>query len=99
MVAGETANGKILYLNATTRLFAKANHTAIKGTSSAGKSYERRTVLKFMPPEAVISFTSMSEKALLYMPEGFEHKILSMGEAVNRQGTKISGLSAARTDE
>ena len=65
MVAGETANGKILYLNGTTRLFAKANHTAIKGTSATGKSYERSSVLEFMPPEHVISFTSMSEKALL----------------------------------
>ena len=38
--------------------------------------------MKFFPPEDVNSFTSMSEKALLYMPEGFEHKILSMGEAI-----------------
>ena len=83
VVAGETANAKILYLNGTTRLFEKANHTAVKGTSATGKSWLRTSVVAFMPPEQVYSFTSMSEKALLYAPEGFEHKILSMGEAVS----------------
>jgi Bifunctional DNA primase/polymerase, N-terminal/Primase C terminal 2 (PriCT-2) len=81
LVTGDSKIGKILFLNTITRLFKKANHTAIKGTSSVGKSHERDTVLKFVPPEDVIELTSMSPKALLYMPEGFEHKILSMGEA------------------
>ena len=29
----------------------------------------------------MISFTTLSEKALLYMPDDFAHKVLSMGEA------------------
>ena len=38
-------------------------------------------MLAFIPPEDVISFTTLSEKALLYMQDDFAHKILSMGEA------------------
>jgi DNA-binding MarR family transcriptional regulator len=84
-IAGEEKIVKLLYLAATSRLFPKTMHTAIKGTSSGGKTEIRTQVLKFFPPEEVISFTAMSERALLYMSSPFEHKILSMGEAVNGQ--------------
>ena len=56
-------------------------NAAIKGPSSCGKSVLRGRVLDFFPPESVISFTTLSEKALLYYREDFCHKILSMGEA------------------
>ncbi len=81
VVAGEVENAKILYLVATSRVFAKTMHAAIKGPSSGGKSEIRKQVLDFFPPESVISFTSLSEKALLYFEDEFSHKILSMGEA------------------
>ena len=80
-VAGEEKNLKRLYLIATSRLFEKTMHAAIKGVSSSGKSEIRLEVLAFIPPEDVISFTTLSEKALLYMPDDFAHKILCMGEA------------------
>ena len=38
-------------------------------------------MLEFFPPEDVINFTSLSEKALFWFEEDFPHKILSMGEA------------------
>ena len=81
MVAGEEKNAKLLYLVATSRLFGKCMNAAIKGPSSGGKSEIRRQVLEFFPPEEVVSFTTLSEKALLYYPDDFAHKILSMGEA------------------
>ena len=81
LVAGEERNAKLLYLVATSRLFTKTMHAAIKGPSSAGKSEIRKQVLAFFPPESVISFTSLSERALLYFEDDFAHKILSMGEA------------------
>ncbi len=71
----------MLYLVATSRLFAKCMNAAIKGPSSGGKSEIRRQVLEFFPPEEVVSFTTLSEKALLYYDDDFAHKILSMGEA------------------
>jgi hypothetical protein len=57
-------------------------HVAIKGPSGGGKSETRKRVLEYFPPEDVISFTALSEKALLYMSGDFSHKILSMGEAI-----------------
>jgi hypothetical protein len=82
VIAGETTNGKLLYLVATSRLFDNTMHAAIKGTSAGGKSEIRKRVLEFFPPESVVSFTSLSEKALIHYDGDFAHKILSMGEAV-----------------
>ena len=81
VMAGEHRNAKMLFLIATTRLFDQGMHVAIKGPSSAGKSQIRKQVLEFFPPEDVINFTSLSEKALFWFEEDFPHKILSMGEA------------------
>jgi hypothetical protein len=81
-VAGEVIAGKLLYLVATSRLFDKPMSAAIKGTSAAGKSEIRKRVLDFFPPEDVVSFTSLSEKSLIYFDGEFSHKILSMGEAI-----------------
>ena len=82
VIAGETVNGKLLYLVATSRLFDRTMHAAIKGTSAGGKSEIRKRMLEFFPPESVVSFTSLSEKSLIYHDGDFSHKILSMGEAV-----------------
>jgi hypothetical protein len=81
-IAGEKVNGKLLYLVATSRLFDKPMHAAIKGTSAGGKSEIRKRILEFFPPESVIAFTSISEKALIYYEGDFAHKIFSMAEAV-----------------
>ena len=81
VMAGERRNAKLLFLAATSRLFDKPMNVAIKGPSSGGKSEIRRQVLEFFPPEDVVSFTTMSEKALLYHEGDFSHKILSMAEA------------------
>lgn len=81
VIAGEEVNGKLLYLVATSRLFDKPMNAAIKGTSAGGKSEVRKRILTFFPPEDVVTFTSLSEKALIYYDGDFNHKILSMGEA------------------
>ena len=81
VIAGERTNGKLLYLIATSRLFDKTMHAAVKGTSAGGKSEIRKRILEFFPPESVVSFTSLSEKSLIYHDGDFSHKILSMGEA------------------
>ena len=80
-MAGEQRNAKLLYLVVTTRLFPRCMSAGVKGPSSAGKSEVRKGVLNFIPPEDIISFTTLSEKSLLYYEADFCHKILSMGEA------------------
>jgi phage/plasmid primase-like uncharacterized protein len=89
--AGEGNNAKLLYLIATSRLFSfsETMHAALKGTSAIGKSALADRVLRFQPEEDVIAFTAMSEKALLYYEDGFEHKILFMGEAHETKDTEF----------
>ena len=88
-VAGEARLVKLAYLGATSRLFPKAMHIAFKGTSSGGKSEIRKRVLEYLPPESIISFTATSERALLFMQEDFQHKIISMGEAFSGEELKF----------
>jgi phage/plasmid primase-like uncharacterized protein len=89
VIAGERAATKLSYLSATSRLFEKAMHVVYKGPSAGGKSETRRRVLDFFPPEDVIAFTSLSEKALLFFEDDFAHKILSMGEAISNEEIKF----------
>jgi hypothetical protein len=89
LVAGEEKNAKLLYLTATSRLFSRCMSAAIKGPSSAGKSQARKQALEYFPPEDIVAFTTLSEKALLYYEADFAHKILSMGEAA---GAEEQGL-------
>jgi hypothetical protein len=89
VVTGEQLNMQLLYLVGTSRLFDKTMHAAVKGTSAVGKSELRKSALRFFPPESKIEFTILSEKALLYEDRGFEHKILSMGEAVSTEDSKL----------
>ena len=51
VIAGETINGKLIYLVGTSRLFEKTMNAAIKGTSAGGKSEIRKRALEFFPPE------------------------------------------------
>ena len=91
-MAGEHRNAKLLYLVATSRLFDNCMHVAIKGPSSGGKSEIRRQVLEFFPPEDIVTFTTMSERALLYHEGDFCHKILSMAEANGFQEQELQDL-------
>ena len=97
-MAGEVKSAKLLFLVATCRLFDHPMHAAIKGPSAAGKSEVRKRVLKFFPSEAVLSFTMLSERALLYFERDFCHMILSMGEAAGAEEQTASGLLASRID-
>jgi hypothetical protein len=82
LTAGEIDNAKLLYLIGTSRLFDQPMHVVIKGPSAGGKSEVRRQVLRFFPADEIISFTTMSEKAMLYDERDYAHRILSMDEVV-----------------
>jgi Domain of unknown function (DUF3854) len=79
---GEHRNARLTYLAITTRILDDPVSLALKGLSSSGKSYTVGTVLKFVPDEAVIAMTAMSERALIYMEDDFSHRTLVLYEAV-----------------
>ena len=79
-LVGEENLAKTLYLIFTSRLLDKQVSAGVKGHSSSGKSYTVETVTKFLPPEAFLAFTAMSQKALIYSPEEYAHRTIVMYE-------------------
>jgi Domain of unknown function (DUF3854) len=81
-VVGEERNAQRLYLLITSRVLDKPVSAAVKGHSSSGKSFTTETTVRFFPPEAVIEMTAMSERALVYSKEDYQHRTLVLYEAV-----------------
>jgi hypothetical protein len=79
--AGGTREAKLLYLVATSRMLERPISTAVKGPSSAGKSFVVKRVLEFFPPSAFLAMTAMSPKALVYSKEPLAHRVLVLYEA------------------
>jgi hypothetical protein len=81
-LVGEDRNAQLTYLSLLTQILADPVSLALKGLSSSGKSYTLESVLRFVPGDAVIVMTAMSERALVYMKEDFAHRTLVLFEAV-----------------
>lgn len=79
-VAGERRAALILYLAVTSRLFARPLSVAVKGPSSAGKSFLVRQVLRMFPDDAFYVLSSMSDRALAYSREPLKHRMLVVQE-------------------
>jgi hypothetical protein len=75
-LTGEEHLVKLTYLCATTRLFDRIVSLAVKGPSSAGKSYTIRTAYSLLPKDSYIEMTSMSERHLIYSDQSVAHKII-----------------------
>ncbi len=87
-VAGEARVGQILYLALNSRHLATKQlvNVAVKGPSSAGKSFVVEKVLGFLPEDAYHFLTSMSERALAYSEESLAHRFLVLAEAAGMSG-------------
>ncbi len=81
-LVGEDRNAKLIYLSLLTQILDDPVSLALKGLSSSGKSYTLESVLRFVPDDAVIVMTAMSERALVYMKDDFAHRTLVLYEAV-----------------
>jgi len=85
-VVGEERTAKLLYLIVTSRLLDTPVSCALKGPSSAGKSFLAKTVLGFFPPAAFYALSAMSARALAYSNEPLKHRVLVIYEAAGIQG-------------
>ena len=81
---GEELNKKLIYLAASSRVLDDPLSVLILSQSAAGKSLLVDTVKKLIPPDDVISITSLSDQALNYIPS-LMHKFLILGEAVHNE--------------
>jgi len=85
-LVGERRNAKLLYLALTSRLLEKIVSVAVKGPSSAGKSYLVKKVMGFFPESACWFFSGMSEKTLFYTEEPLSHRHIILSEAAGVGG-------------
>jgi hypothetical protein len=81
-LVGEDRNAQLIYLSLLTQILADPVSLALKGLSSSGKSYTLESVLRFVPDDAVIVMTAMSERALVYMKDELAHRTMVLYEAV-----------------
>ncbi len=89
---GVEREGKILFLAVVSRFLKRPISVAVKGPSSAGKSFLVEKVLEFFPKEAYYALSAMSDKALIYTDESLVHRILVIYEAVGMQSDMTSYL-------
>jgi hypothetical protein len=87
---GDTMPAKLAYLALTSRLFDRPVSIAMKGPTSAGKSFAVERALTFFPPEAYYELTAMSERALAYGKEPLAHRMLVLYEAAGMAGELAS---------
>lgn len=85
-MAGESRAVKLVYLVVTTRLLDRIVSMAVKGPSSAGKSYLVEQVLDLFPPSAFHALSAMSEHALIYDDTDVRHRFLVIYEAAGLNG-------------
>lgn len=88
-LVGEERNAAVLYLALTSRVLDKPVSVGLKGHSSSGKSFTVETAIEFFPDDAVIVFTAMSQRALVYSKRDFQHRTLVVYEATGlREGAE-----------
>jgi hypothetical protein len=93
-LVGENATAQLIYLAITSRLLAKPVSVGVKGHSSSGKSYSVDRVVEFFPDEAVIKFTGMSERALVYREDNYQHRTLVIYEVTGLQETNEDNMTS-----
>nr|WP_232523726.1 bifunctional DNA primase/polymerase [Nocardioides sp. MAH-18] len=81
-LVGEDALAKLLYLTVTSRLLDRQVSAGVKGHSASGKSWTVEVVLRFFPRDAYLTFTAMSEKALIHSDEEYAHRTIVIYEVV-----------------
>jgi DNA primase len=79
---GEDLNKQLIFTAACTRKMDDPISVMIVSQSASGKTRLVETVESLIPPEDVISVTSLSDQALNYVPD-MVHKFLILGEAVH----------------
>jgi hypothetical protein len=79
-IVGERQNGLTLFLAAVTKDLDQPVSVLIKGPTSSGKNNQMREVISLLPPESVITRSSITAKALAYGPENLRGKVFYLYE-------------------
>lgn len=98
-LVGEATAAKLVYLVVTSRLLDRIVSAALKGPSSAGKSYLVEQVLRHFPEDAYYALSAMSERALAYSEESLRNRFLVVYEAAGLTGEFASYLMRSLLSE
>lgn len=71
----------VIYLTLISRHFDRPVCIVLKGASAVGKTYIVLAVATLVQPDAYVTFTAMSERALVYSEDSFVHRVLIVYEA------------------
>jgi hypothetical protein len=93
-VVGEERAAKLVFLAVVSRLLLTPVSVAVKGPSSAGKSYTTTTALRFFPERAFYRLSGMSDRFLAYDLEPVAHRMIVVAEAT---GLGETGAYVIRT--
>jgi hypothetical protein len=77
---GEQKNSLLLYFALTSRILPVPVSVNILSRSGAGKTFLRNTIFSLFPNESIRSYTTITNKALLYDSKNLHHKILSVDD-------------------
>jgi hypothetical protein len=91
-LVGEDDNALLIYLAITSRLLDNPVSVAVKGPSSAGKSWCVERVLQLIPDDGYHALSAMSERALVYSKVPLKHRVLVIYEAAGMTGDLASYL-------
>ena len=79
--AGNTAPALRSYVTICSRFFDRPINLHRIAPASSGKNYSIDAVLPYFPPDAYYKLTASSEKALIYIDEPMQHRIVLLDEA------------------
>lgn len=79
-VLGEEKNALTLFLATLTKDLNKSVSVLVKGPSSSGKNNVVRSIVNLVPPESVISRTSLTAKSQNYGEESLSGKVFYISE-------------------
>lgn len=98
-LVGEARAVKLIYLIVVSRHLDRPVSAAVKGPSSAGKSYLVERVLSFFPGLAYYALTAMSDHALAYSEEPLVHRMLVLYEAAGMEGDNATYMMRSLLSE
>jgi hypothetical protein len=88
--SGDDRPACLLFLAMVSRIFDRIVSVAVKGPSSAGKSFVVDVILAFFPASAYYVLSASSERALVFDTEPIKHRMLIIVEAVGIGGKTSS---------
>ena len=79
--AGDLMPVKTVYVAMTSRLLPRAMNVALIAESGSGKTHSVDKARELMPPEAIYIERAGSARALIYVDEDFQHRVVVCAEA------------------